>query len=160
MTVTRTPQDFAGPAYEEEIIFYDQYGALPIYDGTLVYSDGYFYLRDAEEIYIPLSPNKHKRLKQLIHFIDEGPASVGLSGAYREILPAGNPFPTQIVWWENSGKIKKIVETNVTRNSNKQPLSVEWKMYDDDGITVVETVTDSIEYMNNIYEINRTRVIT
>ena len=159
MAITRTPQDFAGPAFEEEIIFYDQYGALPIQNGTLVYSDGYFYLRDGYEIYVPQSPGKHKRLRQLIHFIDDGPSSGFASGAYREILPAGDPFPSQVIWWASSSKLKKIVETVITRNSNKQPSSIQWKMYDVDGSTVLETVTDSVQYLHNIYETNRTRTI-
>lgn len=159
MAVTRTPQEFPGPALEDQIIFYDQYGALPVDNGSLIYSDGYFYLRDGYEIYVPQSPKKHRRLRQLIHFIDDGPSSGFLSGAYREILPAGDPFPTQVVWWESSGKVKKIVETNITRLSNKQPSVIEWKMYDEDGSTVLETVTDSIVYQNNIFELSRTRTI-
>jgi hypothetical protein len=155
MVVTRTPQDFAGPAYEEEIIFYDQYGALPIENGTMVYSDGYFYLRDVEEIYVPISAEKHEKIKQLIHYIDDGPTY--LSGTYREILPARDPFPTSVIWWESSGKVRKIVETIITRNANKMPSSIVWNLYD--GGSVIETITDSIVYQNNIFEVSRVRII-
>jgi hypothetical protein len=156
MVVTRTPQDFAGPAYEEEIIFYDQYGALPIENGTMVYSDGYFYLRDVEEIYVPLSSDKHEKIKQLIHYIDDGPTY--LSGTYREILPVSDPFPTSVVWWESSGKIRKIVETIITRNANKMPLSIVWNLYENGS--VIETITDSIVYQHNIFEVSRERTIS
>ena len=43
----RTPQSFAGPLYEDQILFYDQYGLLPDRPGGVLYSDGYFYFRDA-----------------------------------------------------------------------------------------------------------------
>src|SRR5436190_1833013 len=36
----------------------------------------------------------HPGLRQLIHFIEHGPAEGFASGAYRELLPAASPFPT------------------------------------------------------------------
>jgi hypothetical protein len=152
----QTPESWPGPLLEDEIKFYDQYGVLPSTRGGMVYSDGYFYMQDGYEMFIVMSPLRHKRLKQLIHYIDDGPTY--LSGAYREILPAGNPFPTSIVWWESASKINKIVETIITRNANKMPSSVVWQLYDVGS--VVETVTDSISYQNNIFEISRTRTIS
>lgn len=128
---------------------------MPFCEGGTLFSDGYFYFKDISETYIPLSPSRHARLKQLIHYIDDGPTY--LSGAYREILPAGNVFPTQIVWWESSGKVNKIVETIITRNTNKMPSSIVWNLYESGS--VVETITDNILYQNNIFEINRTRTI-
>jgi hypothetical protein len=49
--VPRTPQDFGGPLYEDEIRFYDQYGVLPFDRGGLLYSDGYFYAYDEYGIF-------------------------------------------------------------------------------------------------------------
>ena len=100
----------------------------------------------------------HKSLRHLIHFIDDGPACGFASGAYKETLPSGDPFPTQAIWWESSSKLKKIVELNLTRNTNKTPATEEWKMYDTDGSTVLCTVTDTITYSGQ-YETARTRTI-
>jgi len=42
-----------------------------------------------------ITASDHEILRQLIHFIDSGgPADGFASGAYKEILPTGNPFPT------------------------------------------------------------------
>jgi hypothetical protein len=101
---------------------------------------------------------EHKTLRHLIHFIDEGPGGGFASGAYRETLPAGSPFPTSIIWWESSAKLQKIVELIITR-SGVFPITEEWKMYDINGITVLETITDSISY-SGAFEISRTRTIS
>jgi len=101
----------------------------------------------------------HKALRHLIHFIDDGPACGFASGAYKEILPAGNPFPTQAIWWESAAKLKKIVEFNVTRDVQKKPTTEEWKMYATDGSTVLCTVTDTITY-SGVSEDTRTRAVS
>jgi len=79
------------------------------------------------------SSGQHKSLRQLIHFIDNGPAEGFISGAYREILPTESPFPTSVIWWESSAKTEKIVEKIYTYNDNKTVSQVQWKMYDTDG---------------------------
>jgi len=229
----RTPDEFPGPLLEDLVCLYDQYGAMPDCYGGIVYSDGYFYARDAygnfnirayvhphvtshmvggTDTFYVFSPNmptvdedindgyeigwrwidttdgyefvlidnsagaaiwrnttigaagsgitaeEHKTLRHLIHFIDEGPAGGFASGAYKEILPVADPFPTQIIWWESSSKLEKIVEKNITRNTNQTPAVIQWKMYDTDGTTVLVTVTDTISY-SGIFEISRTRSI-
>lgn len=106
-----------------------------------------------------ITDDAHASLRQLIHLANGGPYEGFASGAYREVLPAANPFPTQVIWWEDSGKTQKIVEKNVVRNSNKTPATVQWKAYAVNGITVVATVTDTITY-SGIFELSRTRVIT
>lgn len=115
-------------------------------------------LKDIANNATGISPNIHKELRQLIHFIDDGPADGFVSGAFKEILPASNPFPTSIIWWESSAKIYKIIEKTYTYNSNKTISQVEWKMYDNDGVTVLATVTDTITY-SGIFELSRTRSI-
>lgn len=159
MAVIRTPQEFPGPQLEDKTIYYDQYGTLPSEKGSVVYSDGYFYFRDGYEIYTPLSARKHENLRQLIHFIDDGPTQSFSNGSFREILPLGDPFPTQVVWWESSSKIRKILETNITRNANKMPYIIEWVLFDSDGTTILESVTDNITYINGVFEQGRTRTI-
>lgn len=108
-----------------------------------------------------ITASDHEILRQLIHFIDSGgPADGFTSGAYKEILPTGNPFPTSIVWWIDSGKTNKIVEKLITYNSNQVPTIILWNMYGIDGITIVHSVTDTITYANNVFESTRTRAIT
>ncbi len=106
-----------------------------------------------------LTRNEHRNVRQLIHFISQGPAEGFATGAYRETLPAANPFPTSIIWWESSAKLKKIVEKTLTYNSNRTPSVTTWKMYDTDGTTIVTTVTDTHSY-SGIFETSRTRSIS
>lgn len=106
-----------------------------------------------------LDIDDHKTLRHLIHFIDDGPGDGFASGAYKETLPVGNPFPIQIIWWQSSSKLKKIVEKNITRNSNQTPSIIQWKMYDTNGITILVTITDTISY-NGVFETFRIRSIS
>lgn len=99
---------------------------------------------------------QHKALRQLIHFIDEGPAESFASGAYKETTPTG-PFPTSEIWWESSSKLKKIVSLDTTWSGAVITQEV-WKIYDTDGSTVLATVTDAVSY-SGIFETSRTRTI-
>lgn len=100
----------------------------------------------------------HKSLYDLIHFIDDGPAEGFTSGAYKETLPAGNPFPTSFIWWTSAAKTQKIVELTLTLNVNKTPATEVWEMYDATGAKIV-TVTDTIAY-SAVFETSRTRTWT
>lgn len=115
------------------------------------------------EISAEVTEGNHRTLRHLIHFIDDGPAGGFTSGAYKEILPAGDPFPTSIIWWESSAKLKKIVEKTITVSgvgvSTIKPTPIEWKMYDTDGVTVLATVSDAITYQG-VFEVSRVRTIT
>lgn len=104
-----------------------------------------------------LTESGHRVLRQLIHFIDEGPAEGFASGAYKETLPAAAVFPTSIIWWESSSKLKKIIERTLTWTGVNLTTSV-WMVYDTDGSTVLATVTDTISY-SGIFETTRTRTI-
>jgi hypothetical protein len=103
-----------------------------------------------------ISETTHKTLRHIIHFIDDGPGDGFLSGAYKEILPAANPFPTSVIWWESAAKIKKMLEKEYIYNSNKTVGIASWKIYDTNGVTVLVTVTDTIVY-SGVFELNRTR---
>lgn len=105
-----------------------------------------------------ITEGAHTALRALIHFIDCGPADGFASGAFHEILPSGNPFPTSYIWWESVSQIDKIVELTVTRDSTQKPITEVWKMYDTDGSTILTTVTDSISYMGP-FETSRVRAI-
>jgi len=103
-----------------------------------------------------LTADAHKILRQLIHFIDDGPADGFASGAYREVTTPG-VFPDVITWWESSGKTKKIVDLTLTW-TGVNVTTEQWRVYDTDGSTVLATVTDTIAY-SGIFETHRTRAI-
>ncbi len=107
-----------------------------------------------------LTESQHKTLRQLVHLADGvgGPMEGFASGAYRETLPLGNPFPTSIIWWESSAQLKKLVEKEITRNGNQDPITIIWKVYDTDGTTILATLTDTITY-DGPFETTRTRTI-
>ena len=98
----------------------------------------------------------HKTLRQLIHFINEGPTEGFASGAFKDTT--GTAFPTAIVWYTDSGKTDKIVERLITWSGTKVTVD-KWKIYDTDGSTVLWTVSDAISY-SGVFETDRTRTIT
>lgn len=99
-----------------------------------------------------MSEAAHKIIRQLIHFMEDGPAA----GSYREIT--GTVFPTAFVWWETSSKLKKIYE-KLNTWSGVNVTKIVRKIYATDGSTVLATATDTITY-SGVFETNRTRVIT
>lgn len=105
-----------------------------------------------------ITPGQHETLKQLIHFIDEGPATGFITGAFKEILD--QPFPSSVTWYKDNTKQQKIVEKLIIRNGDQNPISIIWNMYDDDGITIIHTITDTITYIMDSFEYTRTRAIT
>lgn len=105
-----------------------------------------------------LTPTQHQTLRQLIHFIDEGPGDGFASGAFKEVLPTGSPFPTSITWYLDVAKTKKLVEKFVTYNGSHFPTTIHWNMYDTDGVTIIHTVIDTITY-STAFESTRTRTI-
>lgn len=131
-------------------------GEFRLVSGELFARDsaGSFNLRSGGGI----SEAQHRTLRQLIHFIEEGPAGGFASGAYKETLPSGSPFPTSVIWWESSSKLKKIVERSITW-TGANPTTDQWEVYDTDGSTVLATVTDTISY-SGPFETTRSRVIT
>lgn len=157
----RTPDRTPGPADEEGIILEDT--VSPTQVGELRYTGGSFLLQDSAGVFNPrsggsgLTESQHKTLRQLIHFVDDGPAEGFFSGTYRETV--GGVFPTSVTWYEDNTKAEKIVELTITRNANKTPSVETWKMYDTDGTTILSTITDTIVY-SGVNETSRTRAIT
>jgi hypothetical protein len=96
----------------------------------------------------------HAALRQLIHFLDDGPGAGFASGAYKEIQYSG-ALITQEIWWEDNTKTQKIVQLDVTYTGSL-PTTEVWQMYDTDGVTVLVTLTDVITY-NGSLETTRTR---
>jgi len=159
-----TPDRQAGPREEEEVQFEDRTadgnptvtGALRRLGDALLFrtSSGVVDLTAGGS---GISKGTHDALRSLIHFIDNGPAEGFASGAYRETLPAADPFPTSVTWWTSSGKTDKIVEKLITY-TGAFPTTIQWKVYDTDGSTVLLTVTDTISY-SGPFETSRTRAI-
>lgn len=106
-----------------------------------------------------ITENEHQTLRHLIHFIDEGPGDGFASGAFKEVLPTGDPFPTSIIWYLDIVKTKKLVEKIISRNMNKTPSTIVWKMYDSDGVTVIHTIIDNFAYVSSVFEATRVRTI-
>jgi hypothetical protein len=103
---------------------------------------------------------EHETLRQLIHFIDNGPGDGFASGAIRITNPSGSPFPNDIVWYLDNTLTKKLVEKIIVYNSNQVPVTITWNMYDFDGTTILHTVVDTFAYVNNVFESSRTRTIS
>ena len=159
--MVRTPDRFPGER-EDEGLLLDPGAIVPTVNGELRYVTGVgfrFYEEGVEKglTGTGISETQHKTLRQLIHFIDNGPAEGFVSGAYRETLPSPSPFPTSVIWYTDSGKTDKIVEKLITY-TGVNPTTVQWKMYDVDGSTVLATVTDAISY-SGVFETSRTRTI-
>lgn len=106
-----------------------------------------------------VSKFEHKTLRDLIHFIDEGPGDGFASGAFKEVLPVGAPFPTSVTWYLDIAKTKKLVEKFITYSGVAFPSIIQWNMYDKDGVTLIHTVTDTITY-NAAFESTRVRTIS
>jgi len=106
-----------------------------------------------------ISPFDHEIIRQLIHFIDEGPGDGFASGAYKVTLPSPSVFPTSIIWYTDNTEAYKIVEQTIIW-TGIVPTTITWQVYMEDGVTVAHTVSDSITYTNNIFESTRTRTIS
>jgi len=98
----------------------------------------------------------HRTLRQLIHFIDEGPAEGFATGAFCEVTNPGL-FPTAVTWYTDVSKAIKIVELAVTWSGTVQTVRA-WTVYNAAG-TALATVTDTITYTSTIFETSRTRSI-
>jgi len=165
--VPQTPDRFPGEREDEGLLL--EPGAVhPSADGEIRYVAGVGFRFFEEGIEYPLccgtgtgglTEADHKVLRQLIHFIEDGPAEGFATGAYQETLPAGDPFPTSIIWWTSSAKTEKIVEETIAYNANKTIDTDTWIMYAVGGTTVVATIVDTYSY-SGIFETSKTRAIS
>jgi len=127
-------------------------GQVRLYSGDVVgYIGG-----EVKSLTGGLTADEHRALRQLIHFIDEGPAAGFASGAYKQIV-GSKVFPTAIIWWESTSMSQKIVEKLIDRTaSNTKPNPITWKIYDTDGTTVLWTLVDEIQW-SGPFEVARLR---
>jgi hypothetical protein len=157
----RTPDRYDGISLRDAIGL-EETALPPTEEGETRYVGGAFSMRDSAGLFDPrsgsgLSEAQHRALRQLIHFIDNGPAEGFSSGAFRETLPAAAPFPTSVAWYVDNTKAEKIVDLTITY-TGVLPTSVQWRVYDTDGSTVLATVTDAVSY-TGVFETSRTRTI-
>jgi hypothetical protein len=106
-----------------------------------------------------LTADEHETLRQLIHFIDEGPGHGFAANAYKVVLPTGSPFPTSMTWYLDAGHTIKLVDKLITYSVNNFPLTLTWRMYAVDGVTIIHTVMDTITY-STAFESTRIRTVT
>jgi len=162
--MSATPDRAPGQREEEDGLLLVPGAVTPSNNGEIFYVTGTGFQFREEGVTKTLtgtgiSEAQHKALRNLIHFINSGPADGFASGAYRETLPSADPFPTSVIWWTSVVKTAKIVERLLTYNVNKTILTDQWKVYATDGTTVLATATDTPSY-SGIFETSRVRVIT
>jgi hypothetical protein len=104
-----------------------------------------------------ITPFDHMLLRQLVHLADvDGPRGIEWASGYlREQGPF--PFPTASIWWTDSSKSKKLMEQVVVRNPIRLITTSSWRVFDFDGVTVVDSFTDLITY-RGVVETSRTRI--
>jgi hypothetical protein len=150
----RTPADFGGPLYEDEVSFYDQYGLYPTDEGCMVYSDGYFYMYDQYGIFNPrqggtgLNRLSHESLDTLVHSISET--------SYDEITRDSSGKVTNITTYTDYNKTLKVREEQITF-SGRRPTELITIQYDSEEDEEY-TLTEVYEYSGNeIINITRTK---
>lgn len=86
--------------------------------------------------------------RKLINYINNGPVEE-YSSAYLEISPSNTVFPTSSIWYTDTGKTKKIYEEFYQRSGSGteiNPNPITYKLYKDDGVTVLIQAIDTIIY--------------
>ena len=76
---------------------------------------------------------------------------------YQEFLPINSIFPTSETWYTDISKSKKIIEKDYIW-SGAVPITIVYKLYATDGITITQTIQDEITY-NRIFEQSVIRTI-
>ena len=101
--------------------------------------------------------------RRLIHYLsDEGASLEDTAGvAFKEILPAASPFWTSVIWYQDAGKTKKVIELQLVRDALQRPTTETWTLYAIDGTTVQNTATDVVTYSGvTPFELSRLRTLT
>lgn len=87
--------------------------------------------------------------RKLVNYINNGPAEE-YNSAYLEITPTNSIFVTSSIWYTDNTKTKKIYEEYYERYSGSatevKPNPIIYKLYKDDGVTVLIQATDTITY--------------
>ncbi len=108
-----------------------------------------------------LTPETHEVLRQLIHFLDEGPGHGFATPVYKVVT--GGLFPTRIDWFVDAGLTQRIFSKLINRTgpsgSLVLPNPITYIVYQSDGTTPAQTATDTVTY-SGVAEVARTRVFT
>jgi len=72
------------------------------------------------------------------------------TAGYQELLPLGSIFPTTEIWYTDSSKTKKIIEKDITW-SGAVPITIFYKFYASDGITIIQQSRDDLSYNKHIF---------
>lgn len=108
-----------------------------------------------------LTPEQHEILRQLIHFLDEGPGHGFANPVYKVVT--GGLFPTRIDWFVDAGLTLRVFSKLINRTgpsgSLVKPNPITYIVYQSDGTTPAQTATDTVTY-SGIAEVGRTRVFT
>jgi hypothetical protein len=135
----------------------------------MLQADGSILFRDATGVYDPragggLTPDQHKALRQLIHFLDDGPGAGFAAGPYyKEITFTNLVFPIDITWYEDSGKTKMIFKKEIVRSGGAAtlvaPTPIRYYVYKSDGTSWAARAVDTITY-SGVIEQHRSRAVT
>jgi len=101
-----------------------------------------------------LTPTTHETLRQLIHFLDDGPGAGFLPGAVK-ITGYSGALVTSEVWYEDGTLTTRYVDLAVAYSGALPSVEV-WRIYASDGVTITATLTDVIAYAGAL-ETQRTR---
>lgn len=86
--------------------------------------------------------------RKLVHFINNGPVEEYTS-SYLEVTPFDDVFPTSSIWYTDTSKTKKVYEEFYQRSGSGtqiNPNPITYKLYKEDGVTVLIQATDTITY--------------
>lgn len=104
-----------------------------------------------------LTETGHKVLRQLIHWIPDGPGDGFSTSPYKEIVWSG-AFKDSEIWWESSDKLKKLFEHTMTWTGVNKTGEI-WTLYKTDGSSPHARATDAITY-SGVFPQTRTRTFT
>jgi hypothetical protein len=85
----------------------------------------------------------HQILRQLIHFIDDGPGQGFPSGTTKQVY--GKPFPSGVIWYTDATRTEKLLEKVIYPPLNR-PTAITWNLYATGGTLVAQMMTDHIVY--------------
>lgn len=105
----------------------------------------------------PQGPAGSVDLNKLQFLVDVGPMENYMT-PYREILPATDPFPTSVIWYDDNTKTKKVLQKILTY-TGVNPTTIVWTIYQPDGVTPLKIATDTITY-SGPFELSRERVVS
>jgi len=103
---------------------------------------------------------EYNTLIQIINLADGDGYGEGVyASSWKYTLPEGDPFPTQIIWYDSAVEPrKKITEKTITYDDQKRIILEDHVAYSTDGITVIAHYTDTMTYLGP-FESMRHRVM-